>query len=158
MKLREMTSKNGSAKRALKEHFNINAKFDNLSLKETKTMLRKVNILISEARGSKTGHSEEQSPSYLKLVFLEQALKEHEAKISNNRIVFENEEVVKSQVVLGAQEMVDTLQKMVENISDMLVKELAAVVDGVVSEFGTSEGEQFNSQATDALTDRKSVV
>ena len=41
---------------------------------------------------------------------------------------------------------------MIENISDMLVKELPAVVDSVNSEIGTNEGEQFNGQATEALS------
>ena len=88
---------------------------------------------------------------------MEQALASHFATLKalpvyNQRIVVENEEVEKSQVILAAQEMVDSLQKMVEQISDMLVKELPAVVDGVNSEVGTNEGDSFNQQASEALS------
>jgi hypothetical protein len=107
--------------------------------------------------------SGEQNPAYLKLVFMEQALTHHYGDLRtmpmyNQRIVVENEEVEKSQVVLAAQEMVDTMQKMVEQVSDMLVKELPAVVDGVNSEFGTSEGEQFSSQVSEALTSLQAAI
>jgi hypothetical protein len=107
--------------------------------------------------------SGEQNPAYLKLVFMEQALTHHYGDLKslpmyNPRIVVENEEVEKSQVVLAAQEMVDSMQKMIEQVSDMLVKELPAVVDGVNSEFGTSEGEQFSSQVSEALTSLQAAL
>jgi hypothetical protein len=88
---------------------------------------------------------------------MEQALAHHYGELRaqpmyNSRIVVENEEVEKSQVVLAVKDMVDSVQKMVEEVSDMLVKELPAVIDSVNSEIGTNEGEQFSSQANEALT------
>jgi hypothetical protein len=74
------------------------------------------------------------------------------------RIVVENEEVEKSQVVLAAQDMVDTVQKMVEQVSDMLVKELPALSDSIQSEIGVNEAEQFTSQSTEALTSLQAAL
>ena len=54
--------------------------------------------------------------------------------------------------------MIDTIQKMVEQISDMLVKELPAVVDGVNSEIGTVEGEQFNGKVSEALASLQAAL
>ena len=48
--------------------------------------------------------------------------------------------------------MVDQIQKMVEEVSDMLVKELPALTSGVQSEIGVNESETFNQQVTEALT------
>ena len=64
----------------------------------------------------------------------------------------ENEEVEKSQVILAAQDMVDSIQKMYEDVNDMLVKELPALADSVESEIGVNEGSSFNEAATAALT------
>jgi hypothetical protein len=144
------------AKKALKEHFNTTVQFDGLSLYDTERMMRKVGKLMSEMHQKSSGVNTEQNPSYLKLVFMEQALTHHYGELKalpmyNTRIVTENEEVEKSQVILAAQEMVDAIQKMVEQVSDMLVKELPAVVDGVNSEVGTEQGTQFNTQAAEAL-------
>jgi hypothetical protein len=41
---------------------------------------------------------------------------------------------------------------MVEEVSDMLVKELPALTSGVQSEIGVNESESFNQQVTEALT------
>ena len=158
MKLTEFNQKPSMmAKKALKENFNTSLNFNKLSMSDTRTMLRKVKGLISETRQSNAIHSSEQNPAYLKLVFMEQALVHHYGELRaqpmyNSRIVVENEEVEKSQVVLAVKDMVDSVQKMVEEVSDMLVKELPAVIDSVNSEIGTNEGEQFSSQSNEALT------
>jgi len=162
MKLTEFNNKSSlNAKKALKEHFNTSFEVDKLGLFETKKMLGKVKTLMSESKQTSTGG--EQNPAYLKLVFMEQALAHHYGELKalpmyNQRVIVENEQVEKSQVVLAAQEMVDAMQKMVEQVSDMLVKELPAVVDGVNSEFGTNEGEQFSSQVAEALTSLQAAI
>lgn len=158
MKLTEFNNKPSQmAKKALKENFNTTANFEKLSLSETKNMLTKVKTLIKETKESNRIHQSEQNPAYLKLIFMEQALLHQYGELKarpiyNARIVVENEGVEQAQVVLAAKDMIDTVQKMIENISDMLVKELPAVVDSVNSEIGTNEGEQFNGQATEALS------
>lgn len=158
MKLTEFNAKPSQvAAKALKEHFNTEMKLDGMSLYDTQRMMRKVSTLMSEMRQTSNGLNTESNPGYLKLVFMEQALAHHYGELKalpmyNTRMVVENEEVEKSQVILAAQEMVDSIQKMVEQVSDMLVKELPAVVDGVNSEVGTQQGEQFNNTMSDALT------
>lgn len=158
MKLTEFNAKPAQvAKKALKEHFNTDIKLDGMSLYDTQRMMRKVSGLMNEMRQTTNGVNTEKNPAYLKLVFMEQALAHHYGELKalpmyNTRMVVENEEVEKSQVILAAQEMVDSLQKMVEQVSDMLVKELPAVVDGVNSEVGTEQGEQFNTTVSEALS------
>ena len=158
MKLTELNSTPGKvAKQALKEQFNFNLNLDNLGLYDTRHLLRKTRSLINEVKASPTNFSSEKNPAYLKLVFLEQALLSHytdmkSLPINNPSIVVENEEVQKSQVLLAVQEMVNTMQKMVEQVSDMLVKELPAVKSGVENEYGTTKSDQFSSVASEALT------
>ena len=78
MKLNEFNMKPSMmAKKALKENFNTSINFDNMSMSNTRTMLRKVRDLISETKASNSIHSSEQNPAYLKLVFMEQALAHH---------------------------------------------------------------------------------
>jgi hypothetical protein len=91
---------------------------------------------------------------------MEQALSKHFAEISlrKPRIVVENEEVEKSQVVLAAQDLVDQVQKMVEEVSDMLVKELPALTDSVQSEIGVNESQTFNQQVSEALTSLQAAL
>jgi uncharacterized protein YbcC (UPF0753/DUF2309 family) len=164
MKLTEFNLKpTQAAKKALKEHFNANLDVDSLGLYDTNRMLRKVRGFLGEMKSTGKVQQGQNNPAYLKAVFMEQALATHYATLKsmpiyNQRIVVENEQVEKSQVILAAQEMVDSLQKMVEQVSDMLVKELPAVVDGVNSEVGTNEGQQFNDQVTQALTSLQAAL
>lgn len=148
------------AVKALKENYDVPFNISKLSLSGTGAMLKKVRGLISESKQSPDFYATQTNPSYMKLVFMEQALKQHFMDLQNRptRIVVENEEVEKSQVVLAAQDMVDSLQKMIENVSDMLVKELPALVDSIQSEIGANESEQFNSQATEALTSLQAAL
>jgi hypothetical protein len=140
-----------TASRALKEHYNLPMKLNKMSMFETRTMLRKVRGLMTEAKQSPSFYRSQTSPSYLKLVFMEQALAKHFSKMRPGRIMFENEEVQKSQVVLAAQDMVDSVQKMLEQVSDLMVKELPALVDSVQSEIGVDESQEFSQQVSDAL-------
>jgi hypothetical protein len=154
MKLTEFNLKKSTlATKALNEQYSVKLDLTKMSLSETRTMLSKVRNLIQETRETGTNQT---SPSYMKLVFMEQALGHHYGELKampmySSRIVVENEEVEKSQVVLAAQDMVDSVQKMVEEVSDMLVKELPALTDSVNSEIGTNEGEQFSAQTSEAL-------
>ena len=62
-------------KSTLKENFEVDLKIDGLNKIQTQTMHNKVKGLIAEAREAKTFGSE--YPSYMKLVFVEQALRDH---------------------------------------------------------------------------------
>lgn len=161
MKLNEFekTSKTIAVK-ALKENYDLPFNLSKLSLGATHSMLKKVKGLISESKQSANFYANQTNPSYMKLVFMEQALAQHfmDLQKTPTRIVLENEEVEKSQVVLAAQDMVDSIQKMIEQVSDMMVKEMPALVDSIQSEIGANESEQFNSQASEALTSLQAAL
>lgn len=151
MKLTDL-DKNNTAIRALNESFGVNLNVSKLNRSETLEMLRKVTGLIKESRRSPDFHKSEMNASYMKMLFMEQALSDHLKVAKSPRIIYENEEVEKSQVILAAQDMIDTVQKMYEDINDMLVKELPALVDSIQSEIGVNESTAFNDAASQSLT------
>jgi len=61
-------------------------------------------------------------------------------------------EVQQAQVVLAAQDMVDRVQKMIEDVSAMQFKDLPALVDSIRNEVGMDQAQQFNADATAALS------
>lgn len=151
MKLTDLDTTNAPVK-ALKENFAMDFDVSSLDKPKTAVMLSKVKKLIGESKRSPNFHQAQSNPAYLKLVFMEQALNQHMQVAKSPRIVLENEEVEKSQVILAAQDMIDTVQKMYEDINDMLVKELPALVDSIQSEIGVNESDSFSQAATQALT------
>lgn len=139
------------AQRALRENYEMNVDLASLNAGKTLSMLTKVRGLLKESRGAQ--QHIQNNRGYLKLVMMEQMLSEHYKDLRvARRLVVENEEVQKSQVILAAQDMIDSIQKMIEQVSKMNAEELPAVVTGVQNEIGTSESEQFQQAAGDALT------
>ena len=67
------------------------------------------------------------------------------------KLVFESE-VQQAQVVLAAQDMVDKMQGMLEDVSELQFKELPALVDSIKNQVGIDQATQFNNDATAALT------
>jgi hypothetical protein len=88
---------------------------------------------------------------------LQQMLRQSTAKAATestkrSRRLKEASEVQQAQVVLAAQDMVDRVQKMLEDSSAMQFKDLPALVDSMKAEVGTEQAAQFNTDATAALT------
>ena len=67
------------------------------------------------------------------------------------RMVRESE-INTAQVVLAAQDMVDQVQKMLEQISAMQFKDLPALTDSIKNDMGVEQATQFQADATAALT------
>jgi hypothetical protein len=151
MRLNEL-DKTNIASKALKENFDIQFDTSKLNRAQTRTMMERIMGLIKEAKSSPDFYKNQNHPSYMKLVFMAQALNEHYKNTQSARIVVENEEVEKSQVILAAQDMLDSIQKMIEEVNDMLVKELPALSDSIQSEIGVEQSGSFNTVASQALT------
>ena len=60
-------------------------------------------------------------------------------------------EVQQAQVVLAAQDMVDKMQGMLEDVTELQFKELPALVDSIKNQVGMEQAQQFNADATAAL-------
>lgn len=163
MKLQELAVANPTkqAAKVFESYFGNTVKFDQVSPSQARGMLQRVRTLISEHRRTPEFHRSEQNPTYLKLVVIEQALSARmqqkespttPVRASLKTRLQEASEVQQAQVVLAAQDMVDQVQGMSEDISAMQFKDLPALVDQIKNEVGTDQAMQFNTDATAALT------
>ena len=66
-----------------------------------------------------------------------------------NRVM--ESELQQAQVVLAGQDMVDQVQKMIEQISEMQFKDLPALVATIKNDMGTEQATQYQEQSTQAL-------
>lgn len=78
--------------------------------------------------------------------------------VAENRRRLKEGEVNQAQVVLAAQDMVDQVQKMLEQISEMQFKDLPALTDSIRNDIGTEQATQFQADATAALTQLLAAV
>ena len=73
------------------------------------------------------------------------------------RMVKESE-IQTAQVVLAAQDMVDRIQGMMEDISEMQFKDLPALVNSIRNDMGVDQATQFQTQASAALSNLLTAV
>lgn len=74
-----------------------------------------------------------------------------ESKKIKGRRLREASDLQQAQVVLAAQDMVDQIQKMIEQVSAMQFKDLPALVDSIRNDVGMDQAQQFNNDVTAAL-------
>jgi len=241
MKLFELDApKSKRVASVMSSHFGKTVDFDNVTVQEARTMLPRINKLITEHRKTPKFHSSEKNPAYLELVMLEQALrdkvneedleeiaplagvaaraagaaagsaavnkltsskhrkKQHkeieeqdtipidlaapetqsvldklergqslntdEQKIANAVAIksadsqigeslekLNESDIEQAQVVLAAKDLVDRVQKMIEDVSEVQYKELPALVDQTRTDLGTSEAEALQKNIGPAL-------
>ena len=72
-------------------------------------------------------------------------------RFKRKRMVRESE-IQQAQVVLAAQDMIDQIQKMLEQISEMQFKDLPALTDSIKNDMGIEQATAYQSGAAAALT------
>jgi hypothetical protein len=80
------------------------------------------------------------------------ALSKTEGRLRRAYRLLKESEVQQAQVVLAAQDMVDKMQSMLEDTTELQFKELPALVDSIKNQVGIDQAQQFNQDVTAALT------
>ena len=80
------------------------------------------------------------------------ALMQQESRLRRALVTLKESEVQQAQVVLAAQDMVDRIQSMIEDTTEMQFKELPALVDSIRNQIGMDQAVQFQTDAAAALT------
>jgi len=80
------------------------------------------------------------------------ALMTQESRLRRAYRTLKESEVQQAQVVLAAQDLVDKMQKMLEDTSELQFKDLPALVDQIKNQIGAEQSVQFNNDATAALS------
>ena len=76
---------------------------------------------------------------------------EAESRLRREYRILKESEIQQAQVVLAAQDLVDKMQDMVEEVSELQFKDLPALVESIKNQVGVDQAMQFNTDATGAL-------
>ena len=102
------------------------------------------------------------NPQYNKLGLIQHQLKTYINEVApvrkgkavrpkTNESVVMEDELEQAEVMLAAQELVDEMQKMVEDVAEMQVQKLMPIVDAMKEQVGFEQAEAYNSAADAAL-------
>lgn len=162
MYLNDLNSANHSVdkiNRILASTFGHNINLGEMSTNALTRMLTTTTAKIATIKENDLKYWE--NPQYNKLKLIEHQLSTYIKEVAPARkdgkrakmkesIVME-QDLERAEVLLAAKEMVDKLQKMVEDVAAMQVQELMPITDAMKNQLGFEVAEQFNSAADAAL-------
>jgi hypothetical protein len=119
---------------------------------ETNKVLNKVQDPKMKQALAKGVKGQNLSPEEEKMVTAAALTTAMESRIRRQYRMLKESEVQQAQVVLAAQDMVDKMQGMLEDVSELQFKELPALVDSIKNQVGIDQATQFNTDVSSALT------
>ena len=133
----------------METRFGFKLDFSRLSYKKADQLHRLVGENIDRIRRSYGIHTAEKNPKYMELLMVREGLGRW---MRENQNLMESE-MGRSEAILAAKDMVDSIQDMVEKVSRMQVEQLPALIDTIRDQIGMSEADNFKSAMTQLLTD-----
>jgi hypothetical protein len=132
----------------MESRFGFALDFDKLTYKKAQNLCDMINENLGRIRHSFGIHRAERNPRYMELLMVRESLTKW---MNENRQLFESE-MGKSEAILAAKDMVDSIQDMVEKVSKMQVEQLPALLDTIRDQIGTSEADSFKNVMSQLLT------
>ena len=121
--------------------------YSNLSLEKAINLTLKLDENIGRIRKSFGIHTTEKNPKYLELLMVRESLN---SWIEQRQL---NEgEMGKSEAILAAKDMVDSIQDMLEKVSKMQVEQMPALIDTIRDQIGNEQADAFKNSVGQLLT------
>jgi hypothetical protein len=149
MKLNEMqtTATPKRLNKVMESRFGFTVDYDSLTLGKAQRLSSALGENIERIRHSYGVHTAEKNPKYMELLLVKEGL---DKWMSNYRQLVESE-MGKSEAILAAKDIVDTLQDTLEKISKIQNEQLPALLDTIRDQIGTAQAEQFKNTITPLL-------
>jgi hypothetical protein len=149
MNLKDINPVNNSHRmnQLMKSRFGFTIDYDRLTYNKAQQLTQLVGENIARIRRSYGAHTAERNPKYMELLMVQESL----SRWMNEHQHLMESEMGKSQAILAAKDMVDSIQDMVEKVSKMQVEQLPALIDTIRDQIGMAEADQFKSAMGDLL-------
>jgi hypothetical protein len=132
----------------LQTRFGFQIDYSRMTYGKAESLNRLVSENIQRLRRSFGVHTAERNPKYMELLMVRESLGRW---MRENQHLMEGE-IGKSEAILAAKDMVDSIQDMVERVSKMQVEQLPALIDTIRDQIGMNEADQFKQGMGDLLT------
>lgn len=151
MKLTEMSSKPTSTKlnKVMESRFGFAVDYNSLTLPKAVKLATAITESLDTIKRSHGAHVAEQSPKYMEMFMVREGL--HRWMIENEPRFIAESEMAKSEAILAAKDMVDSIQDMLEKISKMQNEQLPALLDTIRDQLGTEQADGFKGAVSPLL-------
>ena len=151
MRLSEMGAKPTAKQmnKVMESRFGFAVDYKNLTLKKAYTMARAISESLDKVKRTHGAHSVEKNPKYMEMFMVRESL--HRWMVENKQQFIAESEMAKSQAILAAKDMVDSIQDMLEKISKMQNEQLPALLDTIRDQISTEQAEAYKQSVSPLL-------
>ena len=151
MRLNEMGAKPTAKQmnKVMESRFGFQVDYANLTFKKAYKMANAISESLNKIKSTHGVHTAEKNPSYMEMLMVRESL--HSWMRENQGRFLAESEMAKSEAILAAKDMVDSIQDMLEKISKMQNEQLPALLDTIRDQIGIEKADGFKSAVSPLL-------
>lgn len=151
MKLQELGTKPSARRmnRLNESRFGFRVNFNNLTVGKAEKMRYSLDENLASIRRSYGIHTAERNPKYMELLMVRESLSRWLDE--NRERMLSESELGKSEAILAAKDVVDTIQDMLEDIGRMQNEQMPALMDTIRDQIGSEQADAFGAAITPLL-------
>lgn len=119
--------------------FGFGIDYSKLTVGKAHALSRALGENLDKLRRSHGQHTAEKNPKYMELLMVREGLNRW---IDEHRTLTESE-MGKSEAILAAKDMVDSIQDMIEDVSKMQNEQMPALIDTIRDQIGSEQADSF---------------
>jgi hypothetical protein len=133
----------------IESRFGFTIDYDNLTYAKAQRLSKALSENITNIKKSFGSHTAEKNPKYMELMLVKEGL---DKWLSSEQGLFESE-LGRSEAVLAAKDIVDSVQDMLEKISKVQNEQIPALIDTIRDQIGSEQAEAFKTSMSPTLAD-----
>ncbi|CAB4129168.1 hypothetical protein UFOVP112_266 [uncultured Caudovirales phage] len=151
MRLSEMRTEVTPQKinKIVESRFGFTVDYDNLTYAKAQRLSRALGENITQIKKSFGAHTAEKNAKYMELMLVKEGL---DKWMGSEQGLFESE-MGRSEAVLAAKDIVDSVQDMLEKISKIQNEQVPALIDTIRDQIGSDQAEAFKTAISPTLTE-----
>lgn len=158
MRLNEMGVKPTAKKinKVMEDRFGVKIDYANLDFTKAYVLARGLTENLNKIKHSHGVHVAEKNPKYMELLMVREGL--HRWMVENKQQLIMESEMGKSQAILAAKDMVDSIQDMLEEVSKMQNEQMPALLDTIRDQIGMEQADAFRAAVEPLLQEMSSQL
>lgn len=158
MKLNDMAQKptTKQMKKVMESRFGFSVDYENLTLKKAYKMATSITEALNKIKKTHGVHVAERNSKYMEMYMVRESI--HSWMRENQKSFIAESEMAKSEAILAAKDMVDSIQDMLEKIGKMQNEQLPALLDTIRDQLGIEQADSFKGAVAPLLQDLASTL
>lgn len=151
MRLSEMRTEVTPQKinKVMESRFGFTIDYDNMSYAKAQRLSQAMGESLINLKRSFGAHTAEKNAKYVELMLVKEGL---DKWMTSEQGLFESE-MGRSEAVLAAKDIVDSIQDMLEKVSKVQNEQIPALIDTIRDQIGSNEAEQFKNAISPVLSE-----